>query len=139
MRIPDVLTFMRAAVRRDSLCCETVGAWLEAHGVRHCHDRAMMLRAWRRGIMRSATLAFGFIGLPEIGGGCARDGDVVLVMQEDGSQILGLCWRGRAVCAAGGRVAVLETPFLTAWRFEVARQTIARESAGAAPAHATRG
>lgn len=118
MKISDPLTFLRGVVRADSLCCETVGAWLQAHGYEHLHTRDMMLRAWKRGIMRHAALAAGFMGLVEIGGGRARDGDVVIVMQENGEPILGLAWRGRAVCASGGRVAILASPFLKCWRVE---------------------
>lgn len=112
----DPLEFMRATVGPRSLCCETVGLWLEANGVRQPFVRRAQAVLWARlGVFRAAATAAARIGLERIHGGCARSGDVVLFQQRGGVTV-GLAYNGRALAAAAGKVAIYRAPFLAAWR-----------------------
>ena len=112
----DALEFMHGAVRADSLCCETVGLWLEAHGVAQPFSRRRQAAMWvRLGTFRAAAAAAERIGLARIHGGCARTGDVVL-FQQAGGMTVGLAYKGMALAAAGGKVALHRAPYLAAWK-----------------------
>jgi len=114
--VTDAAAFMRAIVRPDSLCCETVGAWLAANGVDQPFSRRRQAALWARlGVFRAAVAAAERIGLERIHGGCARDGDVIL-FQQRGGITCGIAWRGHALAAAAGRVGIYRAPFLAAWR-----------------------
>lgn len=112
----DPLVFMHRAVRPDSLCCETVGLWLEQRGVVQPYSRRRQAALWvRLGAFRAAVAAAERIGLKRIHGGCARTGDVVLFQQAGGITV-GLCFNGLALAAAGGKVVIHKAPFLAAWK-----------------------
>lgn len=112
----DPYKVMRSAVRADSICSETVGAWLEANGIRNPFSRRRQLALWARvNVFQGAAAAAERIGLKRIHGGCARTGDVVL-FQQAGGITLGVVRDGLVVAAAGGKVAIHRAQFLAAWQ-----------------------
>lgn len=113
--MPDTIAFFRGYPQtRDTLCCEVVAAWLEERDLSIPYSRAVMLRMWRRGVRVGADAAarrLGFAPVEE-----SRAGDVVLLAQSDGSEILGVCAGPAHVAAGGGAVLITTERPLAAWR-----------------------
>jgi hypothetical protein len=99
---------------RETLCAEVVAAWLRSRGVAVPYERGQMLRMWRRGVGAGAAIAARRLGFSRVEE--PRSGDVVLLMQADGSEILGACAGDVCVAAGGGAVAITTDAPLAAWR-----------------------
>lgn len=114
--MPDPMKVMAAACHANALCCETVGAWLQANGLEQPFSRRRQVALWvKAGVFAGSVAAAERIGLKRIHGGCARTGDVIL-FQQRGGITLGVAYNGLALAAAGGAVAVHRAQFLAAWQ-----------------------
>lgn len=111
----DAIAFFRAFPQtRETLCCEVVAAWLEGQGVPIPYSRPVMLRMWRRGVRAGADAAARRLGFELVADASA--GDIVLLLQSDGSEILGVCAGAAHVAAAGGAVLITTERPLAVWR-----------------------